>query len=141
MKLFKQEGRSSIWPLICILALFCVFAIGAIFYAHHDDYRGKTKGYFGFTVSWDLSEEEKTLLEPMVKRELKVMAQSYAEAAVAEARFFDEKDIITPVVADEILLKFQEAKEWKNSLRVRLESACATAKYFELVDDNYEWCQ
>ncbi|MBI2068735.1 MAG: hypothetical protein HYT67_01370 [Candidatus Yanofskybacteria bacterium] len=119
MKFFKQE-RCVGWLAIVGLALTWAVVIGIMVFVYlHVSYQKHAEEYFGVTISRDFSEEKKILLRPLVEGRIRAMAEIYAEAAAAGAGF----------------------KEQKNSRRSDLYRACAAAKYFELIDDDYIWCR
>ena len=139
MRMRFSEHRGLVSLFVTLLLILGIFT-GLVFLTRHVDRRDYAKKYFGVTIEWDLSEEEKELLKPMVASKLKLMKQDY-EKAVAESEFFDKKDSITPDTADGLLGEFREAEKQKNSRRTQLELACVIAKYFELADTNLEWCK
>lgn len=139
MRLKNEDG----WSLgeVASLCIICLAVLVSVYALRIDTYGNNAKVYFGISAALDLSDDEKTMLKPMVAQQLRILIDNARNAELAESALGNRNDI-SPATADKAVAELRAAQAKKKEAARNLNRACKTARYFSFIPPkDSEWCK
>ncbi|HEY4474678.1 MAG TPA: hypothetical protein VJC06_02040 [Candidatus Paceibacterota bacterium] len=135
----SRENGFGFWE---VLGIFCVVVIilgsvSSVFLKEH--YTSVLKKNFNIS-SLNLSEQEKTMIGPMVRNVLEELSQEENIAKQEENRLSNRKDI-TPNNMEQAITELRSAHKRAYDTHNKLIAVCRAANYFSLISDDLALCK